>query len=121
MTSSPNFNLGALAFASQNLTVPEITGSTLGFALGTGSTSILPINPQVRKVTFHNPGAANIVYVCPALDANGNPLTPGALGGNYAVYPGGTMIFTGNGAGGAWLASASGASTPLTVTTSQTI
>ena len=114
-----NANIGALALNPQNLISPALTGGTRGFSLGTGSTAILPANPQVQSVTFHNPGTV-IIYVCQSIDANGNTLVPGATGGSWAIYPGATWKFTGNGAAGAWLAAAASASgNPFTVAPSQ--
>ena len=119
---STNANIGALALNRQNLISPQINGGTLGFSLGTGSTQILAANPQVAKVTFHNPGASITIYVCQANDANGNALTPGPNPGNWAILPGATWEFTGNGVGGPWLAAAASSSgNPFTVATSQTI
>lgn len=109
------------SLAEQNLIVPLTNGGTFGFSLGTGSTQVLPINPQTQRVTFHNPGTVTI-YVCQALDANGNALTPGANPGNWAIFSGGTLIFTGNGVSGAWLAAAASSSgNPFTVAASQTL
>jgi hypothetical protein len=115
-----NANIGALAFNQQALISPQINGGTLGFSLGTVSTQVLPINPQRQKVTFHNPGTI-VIYVCQALDSNGGALVAGANPGNWQIFPGGLLIFTGNGAGGAWLAAAASASgNPFTVAESQT-
>lgn len=116
-----NANIGALALNTQNYVSPAINGGTLGFALGTGSTQVLPGNSQIQKVTFHNPGTVAI-YVCQAFDANGQALTPGPNPGNWLIAPGGLWIFTGNGAAGAWLAAAaSGSNNPFTVAASQTL
>jgi hypothetical protein len=116
-----NANISALALNQQNMISPVINGGTLGFSLGVASTQVLPANPQIQKVTFHNPSTVAI-YVCQAFDANGNALAPGANPGNWEIFPGATMIFTGNGAGGAWLAAAaSGSGNPFTVATSQTV
>lgn len=116
-----NANIGALLLNQQNSISPAINGGTLGFSLGTGSTSILAVNPQVQKVTFHNPGTV-VIYVCQSVDANGAALTAGALPGNWEIFPGGLLIFTGNGAGAAWLAAAASASgNPFTVAVSQTL
>ena len=116
-----NANISALVLNQQNVIVPTVNGGTYGFSLGTGSTQILAANAQAQKVTFHNPGTVN-VFVCQATDANGNALTPGARPGNWEIFPGGLFIFTGNGAGSAWLASAaSGSGNPFTVAVSQTL
>jgi hypothetical protein len=116
-----NANLGALSFNPQNMVSPPTSGGTLGFSLGTGATQVLPYEPQIQRVTFHNPGGAVIIYVCQATDSNGNALAPGPNGGSFAIYPGGDRVFTGNGAAGPWLAAAaSGSGNPLTVATSQT-
>lgn len=116
-----NANIGALALNTQNYVSPAINGGTVGFSLGTGSTQVLPGNAQIQKVTFHNPGTINI-YVCQAFDANGNALTPGPNPGNWQIKPGNILIFTGNGAAGAWLAAAESSSgNPFTVAASQTL
>lgn len=117
-----NANISALALNTQNYISPPINGSTLGFSLGTGSTSILSQNPQVQKIYFINVSTTVIVYVCQAKDANGSALTPGANPGNIPVFPGGMVVFTGNGAGAAWLAACAvgGSAVPFTVITSQT-
>lgn len=115
-----NANLSALALNQQAYISPQISGGTYGFSLGTGSTQVLAANPQIQKVTFHNPGTITI-YVCQAVDANGNALTPGPNAGNWAIVGGGLLTFTGNGAGGAWLAAAASSSgNPFTVAVSQT-
>jgi hypothetical protein len=116
-----NANIGALMLNQQNAISPAINGGTLGFALGTGSTPVLAANAQVQKVTFHNPSDVN-VYVCQALDADGNALVPGPNPGNWKIFPGAILVFTGNGAAGAWLAAAeSGVDNPFTVGISQTL
>ena len=112
---------GIQPFIEQNIVVPLTAGGTLGYSLATSSVQVLPQTPQTRRVTFHNPGSITI-YVCQALDANGSALTPGAHPGNWAIYGGGMMTFTGDGVAGAWLAtSASGSGNPLTVAASQTL
>src|ERR1700680_3433666 len=100
-----NANIGALALNTQNMISPLINGGTLGASLGTGSTQVLSPNPQIQKVTFHNPGANNL-YVCQATDMNGNALTAGPIPGNWEIFPGAVLTFTGNGVAGAWLAAA---------------
>ena len=111
------------ALAEQNLIIPLTGGGTLGFSLGTGSMTILSIQPQTQRIMFHNPAVNGVaIYVCQATDANGNALTAGPNPGNFAILPGATMTFTGNGVAGAWLAAAaSGGSNPLTVAVSQTL
>lgn len=113
-----NANLSALALNQQNMIVPALAAGTLGFTVGVGSTQVLSADSQRQKVTFHVPGA-NPVYVCQATDANGNAQTPGANPGNWQIFPGGLLIFTGNGTAGAWLASAPAGNTPFTVAASQ--
>jgi len=115
-----NANIGALALAPQNMVVPQINGGTLGFTLTTGSTQILNQNTQAQKVTFHNPGTVS-VFVCQATDLNGNALTPGALPGNWQIFPGGLLIVTGNGVGSAWLGAAETETNPITIAVSQTL
>lgn len=116
-----NFNAGALLLNPQNTITPALSGGTLGFSLGTAPTVLLNANTQVQKVTFHNPGTIDIL-VCQATDANGNALVPGANGGSWRIFPGGLLIFTGNGAGAGWLGvAASESGNPLTVAVSQTL
>ena len=116
-----NANIGALSLNQQNTITPAIAGGTLGFSLGTGSTQVLAADPQRQKVTFANPGSV-IVYVCQAFDANGNALTPGENPGNWPVFPGAILTFTGNGAAGTWLAAAAtGSGNPFTAAASQTL
>lgn len=115
-----NANIGALSLNPQNYISPLSNGGTLGFSLGTGSTTVLNANAQIQKVTFHNPGTIAI-YVCQALDMNGNALTPGPNPGNWEIMPGAVLQFTGNGVAGAWLAAAASSSgNPFTVAVSQT-
>jgi len=110
-----------MPFIEQNQVISLGSGGTLGFSLGTVSTQILPGSPQVRRITFHNPGTINL-YVCQATDAKGNALTAGANGGNWVIMPGGTFTFTGNGVAGPWLAAAaSSTGNPLTAALSQTL
>lgn len=117
-----NANQNALTLNQQAMVVPSFVGGVLGASVGTGSAQVIPANPQTQKITFHNPGSTVTLYLCQATDANGNALSAGLLPGNFALLPGGTMIFTGNGAGLAWLAAASGGSNnPLTIASSQTI
>ena len=116
-----NANISALSLNQQSMITPPINGGTLGFSLGTGSTQVLPQNPQVQKVTFHNPGTIAI-YVCQATDMNGNALTAGLHPGNWLIESGAIFIYTGNGAGAAWLAAAASSSAnPFTVAVSQTL
>lgn len=116
-----NFNASALALNQQNLIAPQSGGGTLGFSLGTASTQVLSANPQVRKVTFANPSQVTM-YVCQALDANGNALTAGPNPGNWPILPGAIWSYEGNGVAGAWLAAAAtGSGNALTVAASQTL
>jgi hypothetical protein len=114
-----NANISALVLNKQNLISPKLSAGTLGFSLGTGSTQILAANAQTGSVMFHNPGS-QIIYVCQATDANGNALTPGPNPGNWAIFPGATWIFEGEGVAGAWLAAAAANSgNPFTVAANQ--
>ena len=112
-------NSSYAGLAEQNIIVPLTYAGTLGFSLSTSSTAILPVSPQRRSVTFHNPGT-QIIYVCQAADMNGNALTPGANAGNFSIYPGATWTFNGNGVAGAWLAAAAAnTGNPFTVASNQ--
>jgi len=97
-------------------------GGTLGVLLSNVSTAILTTNALMKKITFHNPGSV-VMYVCPSLDINGGALVAGAgQAGNYAVYPGATMVLEGDGVAGSWLgAAASAGSNPLTIAVSETL
>lgn len=114
-----NANIGALALNPQNMVIPQINGGTLGFNLTAASTQVLSQNTQVQKITFHNPGTEP-VFVCQATDMNGNALTPGQNAGNWEIFPGGLLIWIGNGTGVVWLASCPGGSGLLTIAVSQT-
>lgn len=115
-----NANIGALLLNQQNAISPPINGGTLGFSLSTSPQTLLPVNPQVQKVTFHNPGTV-VIYVCQSTDTAGAALVPGPNPGNWEIFPGGLLIFTGNGAGAGWLGAAASASgNPFTVAVSQT-
>jgi hypothetical protein len=116
-----NANISALTLNQQNMITPATTGGTLGVSLGTGSTQVLAANPQRQKVTFANPGS-QIIYVCQAVDSAGNALTAGPNPGNWPVFPGGILPFTGDGVAGAWLAEAAANSgNPFTVASSATL
>jgi hypothetical protein len=109
------------ALARVNTIVPLTSGGTLGFSLSNASVGILSVQPQTQRLTFHNPGSVTI-YVCQATDANGNALVAGPNPGSWAIFGGGTLVFTGNGVAGAWnAAAASAGSNPLTVQASQTV
>ena len=97
-------------------------GGTLGVTVSTVSTAILTTNPLMKKLTFHNPGTVTI-YVCQSLDINGGALVAGAgQPGNFEIFPGGLLIFEGDGAAGSWLAAAaSGTSNPFTIGMSETL
>lgn len=111
----------AMPTIRQNYDVPQTGGGTLGFSLGSASTQVLAANPQVKKVTFANPSNVTM-YVCQALDANGNALTAGPNPGNWPILPGAIWSYEGNGVAGAWLAAAaSGSGNALTVAASQTL
>lgn len=111
----------AMPTIRQSYDVPQTSGGTLGFSLGVASTQVLPANPQVKKVTFANPSSVTM-YVCQALDANGNALTAGPNPGNWPILPGAIWSYEGNGVAGAWLAAAaSGSGNALTVAASQTL
>lgn len=85
------------------------------------NTQVAAANTSRQKITFHNPGSADI-FISPviALDSNGSntTLTPttSALGGTFRVYAnGGTLELAGE-CQGAWQAlAASGTTNPLTV------
>jgi len=116
-----NANIGALALNPQNMISPAVNGGTLGASLGTGSVQVLAADAQRQKVTFHNPGTIDL-FVCQAFDSAGNPLTAGPNPGNWLIFPGGLLTFTGNGVAGAWLGAARSASgNPLSMASSQTI
>ena len=78
---------------------------------------VAPANAQRRKIIFHNPAAQITIFVAPMIDRDGLPIapTPNALGGCFAVFPGGFMNIEGE-CQGAWQAfAASGINNPFTV------
>ena len=86
------------------------------------NTAVAPANPQRNSITFHNPGA-NDILVSPTttlgnLGASQSALVPttGALGGGFRVFAnGGSLTVTGE-CQQAWQALALvGATNPLTV------
>lgn len=103
---------------------PVTTGVTTPIAnLTTASVQVIAVNGQRKKITFHNPmTVANInVIVCPALSAAGAAIsaTFAAPAGGYVIFPGSSMTFDGDAAGGAWKAAVeSGSTGALTITTS---
>jgi hypothetical protein len=117
---SSNYNLGNLAFAKLNMSSAKIAGGTLGVTVGTSSAQCLAQLQNTAEVSFTNPGT-NTVYVCQAYDLNGNALVAGANPGSFPILPGATLVFTGNGAAGAWNAASPAGSNPLTIALSQTI
>ena len=88
--------------------------------ISTTPQQVIGANPGRAKLTFHNPGAQDIM-VAPAIQANGQTLTVSTalLGGCYRVFAnGGDRVIEGE-CQTAWQAfSVSGSSLPLTVSES---
>lgn len=61
-----------------------------GFALTGASVQVLPVNPSRTAVRFHNPNAANAIWVAPAFLQSGaaNPATANGAG-SFQIFPGG--------------------------------
>lgn len=103
---------------------PVTTGVTTPIAnLTTASVQVMAASNQRKKITFHNPmTVANIdVIVCPALSAAAAAIsaTFAAPAGGYVIFPGNSISFEGDDAGGAWkAAAASGTTGSLTISTS---
>jgi hypothetical protein len=98
-------------------------GYTLAFNnLNTTPQSILGLDPQRTKITFHNPGTVDI-FVAPAFVQNtGSDValvpSPSALGGCWRVYAnGGTLELIGEVQKPFQAFAASSTNNPLTVTT----
>jgi len=92
------------------------TGGSLGYSLGTAPATVVVPNIQNNVVVFHNPGSSVTIYVCQALDANGNALTAGPNPGCFAIYPGQFLPFNGPGVTKQWnAAAATGSGNPFTV------
>lgn len=96
-------------------------GGTIGFTVSNTSTALITTNPQMKKITWHNPGSV-IIYVCQSLDLTGAAQTAGPNPGNWAIYPGAVLTLGGDGVAGSWLgAAASAGSNPITAALSQTL
>ena len=91
----------AMPLIEQNQVVRDLW-RRLGSRASTAPATVLTVNTQTRRVTFHNPGTVT-VFVCQAMDANGSALTPGPNPGNWAILPGASFTFTGNGVAGSSL------------------
>lgn len=93
-------------------------GKTWGINnIGITPIQVVAANPARMSLTFHNPGGTLDIYIFPMVDGNGAPLTPGpgALGGTFRLFPGATIVVTGE-IQTAWGAFAtSGATNALTV------
>ena len=87
-----------------------VSGQALNHAISvtTASVQCLPIQRNRMALRFHNPGTVD-VYVCPALDSNGNALPAvTAAAGMWKVMAGAELGIDAPG-GGAWNCIASGA------------
>jgi len=107
-------------------TLTSLTNSTILAVnnLGTAPVQIIGINPNRKKITFHNPGTIDfVVFPLTVLQnvAGGGSitLTPsvGALGGGFRVFSnGGEIAREGQACKQAWQAlSVSGSGNPLTI------
>lgn len=99
---------------------PTSGGKVYGYnALTTAPSQVAPANPSRIKITFHNPGPADI-FVAPALiQTTGSSVafapTTNAVGGCFRVYGnGGTLVIEGE-CQGAWNAFMSAGTGPITV------
>lgn len=88
----------------------------------TTQTLVAPANTSRQKITFHNPGANDILIIPQFVQTTGsnvaNSVTTASLGGAVRVYGnGGTLVIEGE-CQGAWYAlaaSGGGATNPMTV------
>jgi hypothetical protein len=90
--------------------------------ISTSPQQVLAPSPSRASITFHNPGAVDIL-IAPNVQANGTPLVPsvGALGGCFRVFAnGGSLTVTGECQVGWQAFSASASGNPLTVMESNT-
>ena len=90
-------------------------------SVGVTGAQIVPQNPSRKALLFFNP-SANTVTIFPALNSSGQPPAVALNGaGGISVLSGGMLALPQGGwpdnigLGSAWLAIASGASTPFTV------
>lgn len=104
-------------------------GSTLAFSSASGGkvrgynnignvtpVAVLPANPSRQSLTFHNPGAVDVI-VYPTTDATGAVLAPtvAAPGGAFRVFANGGSLTVSGECQQAWSAlSVSGANNALT-------
>ncbi len=92
------------------------------YLLGVSSIAVLPQNLSRVSLIFHNPIEGGVsLFVCPAIDHNGNPLAAGGAG-SMLILPGSSLTFSSqapysfSGCGCAWNAAAiSGTNNPLTI------
>lgn len=96
------------------LTNPRVSSPIVyPIMLGTTSVQIVGQNLTRAGITFANPGTVT-VYVCPALDNNGNAVSAGGAG-SIPIAPGTYFSLVGQ-CGCAWnAAAASGSNNPFTV------
>lgn len=85
--------------------------------VGTSPFGVAGISAQRVSITFHNPGQTNIIYVAPLTDITGATVTPSlsALGGCFAVLPGGFLVITGECQVGWQVFASAGVNNPVTV------
>jgi hypothetical protein len=65
--------------------------------LGAVGQQVVAANPARVSLTFHNPGATINLYIYPMFAGDGTPLAPSnsALGGTFLLFPGATIVLTG--------------------------
>ncbi len=83
-------------------------------ALGTSSVQVVAANPARTALLLTNTSTIDNVYICPAIDGNGNPLAAGGAG-SLLLTPG-QWIFLGSDSrsSAAWnAAAASGSNVPF--------
>jgi hypothetical protein len=90
-------------------------GKIWAVTLGTVTAQIIAVNGGRQSLMFHNPGNGN-VYVAPATNASGGPLTPSIANpaGTFEIVAGGTLVVGGE-CQSAWQGFAASAGNPLTV------
>jgi hypothetical protein len=101
---------GVLAFSITK------NGGMAAVTLGTTAAPIIGVNGGRQSIVFHNPASSGNVFVAPATNAAGGPLTPSNANpaGCFEIPPGATLV-----AGGecqcAWQGFAASPGSPLTI------
>lgn len=101
-------------------------GLILAFnAITTTPALILPIDPTRKRITFHNPGNTNDIFIVPGFWQNtgsdvASSATTSLLGGTFRVFANGASLIIEGEVQKSWFAfAAAGSTNPLTVMVSR--